>query len=227
MIRPEAGCRLDRRQRASREMCLGAQAKGRSASPVHRSLARGHYTSSGSGGTQAKQGQRANQSAHHPGRPVRFEPRPGEELVLNAEDPVLVVLGGAGTGKTTVAAAAVRKILDHAWASGANPRRALFLSFSRAAVGQIVDQTSGTLGPQADFVEITTFHAFAWHLIRRWGGAIGLSIPTLISPSEAKLFGASSGITYDDLLPLALKLLDIPAIRRHLERRSTPICRAP
>ena len=43
--------------------------------------------------------------------------------------------------------------------------------------------------------------------------------PQLISPSEAKLFGASSGITYDDLLPLALKLLDIPAIRRHLERR--------
>jgi len=150
---------------------------------------------------------------------VRFEPRPGQELVLNAEDPVLVVLGGAGTGKTTVAAAAVRTILDHAWASGAHPRRALFLSFSRAAVGQIVDRTSGTLGRQADFVEITTFHAFAWHLIRRWGGAIGLSSPKLISPSEARLFGASSGITYDDLLPLALKLLDIPAIRRHLERR--------
>jgi DNA helicase-2/ATP-dependent DNA helicase PcrA len=154
---------------------------------------------------------------------VRFEPRPGQELVLNAEDPVLVVLGGAGTGKTTVAAAAVRKILDHAWASGANPganpRRGLFLSFSRAAVGQIIGRTSATLGPQADFVEITTFHAFAWHLIRRWGGAIGLSTPKLISPSEAKLFGASSGITYDDLLPLALKLLDIPAIRRHLERR--------
>jgi DNA helicase-2/ATP-dependent DNA helicase PcrA len=60
---------------------------------------------------------------------------------------------------------------------------------------------------------------FRLHLIRRWGGAIGLSSPTLISPSEAKLFGASSGITYDDLLPLALKLLDIPAIRRHLKRR--------
>jgi DNA helicase-2/ATP-dependent DNA helicase PcrA len=150
---------------------------------------------------------------------VRFEPRPGQELVLNAEDPVLVVLGGAGTGKTTVAAAVVRKILDDAWASGANPKRGLFLSFSRAAVGQIVDRTNGALGPQADFVEITTFHAFAWHLIRRWGGAMGLSTPKLISPSEAKLFGASSGVTYDDLLPLALKLLDTPAIRRHLERR--------
>lgn len=150
---------------------------------------------------------------------MKFEARPGQEPVLDAKDPVLVVLGGAGTGKTTVAAAAVRKILDHGRASGAQPRRALFLSFSRAAVGQIVDRTNGTLGPQADFVEITTFHAFAWHLIRRWGAAIGLPDPKLISPSEAKLFGASSGITYDELLPLALKLLDIPAIRHHVERR--------
>jgi DNA helicase-2/ATP-dependent DNA helicase PcrA len=150
---------------------------------------------------------------------VRFEPRPGQEPVLDASDPVLVVLGGAGTGKTTVAAAAVRKILDEARASGTGPRRALFLSFSRAAVGQIVDRTSGTLGPQAEFVEITTFHAFAWHLIRRWGAVIGLPDPKLISPSEAKLFGATGGITYNDLLPLSLKLLKIPAIRRHLERR--------
>jgi DNA helicase-2/ATP-dependent DNA helicase PcrA len=43
--------------------------------------------------------------------------------------------------------------------------------------------------------------------------------PKLISPSEAKLFGASSGITYDELLPLALRLLDIPAVHKHLERR--------
>lgn len=150
---------------------------------------------------------------------MSFEPRPGQEQVLNATEPVLVVLGGAGTGKTTVAAATVRKILDNVGKSSAQPRRALFLSFSRAAVSQIIDRTSATLGRQADFVEITTFHAFAWHLIRRWGAAIGLPTPTLISPSEAKLFDAAGGITYDDLLPLALKLLDIPAVRQHLERR--------
>ncbi len=149
---------------------------------------------------------------------MKFELRPGQGPVLNAKDPVLVVLGGAGTGKTTVAAAAVRKILDDARAPGA-PKRALFLSFSRAAVDQIIDRTSDTFGRQAEFVEITTFHAFAWHLIRRWGSAIGLPRPKLISPSEAKLFGTSSGITYDDLFPLALKLLDIPAVCQHLERR--------
>lgn len=150
---------------------------------------------------------------------MTFEPRAGQERVFDAEDPVLVVLGGAGTGKTTVAAAMVSTILDHASIAGSQAKRALFLSFSRAAVGQIVDRTSGTLGSQADFVEITTFHAFAWALIRRWGGAIGLPDPKLISPSEAKLFGAANGITYNDLLPLSLDLLEIPAVRKHLERR--------
>lgn len=150
---------------------------------------------------------------------MRFEPRPGQEPVVVATDPVLIVLGGAGTGKTTVAAATVRKILDDAKASGVGQRRALFLSFSRAAVEQIVDRTGSVLGRQAEFVEITTFHAFAWNLIRRWGEVIGVPDPKLISPSEAKLFGSASDITYSDLIPLALKLLAIPAVRRHLERR--------
>lgn len=150
---------------------------------------------------------------------MKFEPRPGQEQVLDADDPVLVVLGGAGTGKTTVAAAAVRKILEDARTSVTQPRRALFLSFSRAAVDQIVNRTSGALGGLADLAEVTTFHAFAWHLVRRWGAAIGVPDARLVSPSEAKLFGASSGITYDELVPLALKLLDIPAVRRHLQHR--------
>lgn len=150
---------------------------------------------------------------------MKFEPRPGQELVLDSTDPVLVVLGGAGTGKTTIAVATVRKILDEAAALGTGPRRALFLSFSRAAVGQIVDRTGSAHGQQAKLVEITTFHAFAWHLIRRWGVVIGLPDPKLISPSEAKLFGSAGGVAYNDLLPLALKLLEIPAVRHHLERR--------
>lgn len=151
---------------------------------------------------------------------MRFEPRPGQEAVFESTDPVLVVLGGAGTGKTTIAAAIVRKRLDERRASGsAGPKRALFLSFSRAAVGQILDRTTGLLGTQAKDVEVTTFHAFAWHLIRRWGVVIGITDPELVSPSEVKLFGSSSRITYSDLLPLALRLLGVPTIRRHLERR--------
>jgi DNA helicase-2/ATP-dependent DNA helicase PcrA len=149
---------------------------------------------------------------------MTFEPRPGQEDVLASTAPVLIVMGGAGTGKTTTAAAVVRRELDHA-RQGVARRRALFLSFSRAAVSQILDRTSNILGPHAAFVEVTTFHAFAWKLVKRFGSIVGLDDPKLISPSEAKLFGADGGVTYDQLIPMALRLIAVPAIQAHLRER--------
>lgn len=150
---------------------------------------------------------------------MSFEPRPGQDKVLAASEAVVVVLGGAGTGKTTTAAAVVRRELDAARSARKGPRRALFLSFSRAAVSQILDRTTDALGDQAPLVEVTTFHAFSWRLVRRFGAVIGLDDPKLISPSEAKLFGTSGGVTYDDLIPMALQLTAIPAVRAHLRKR--------
>lgn len=138
--------------------------------------------------------------------------------VVNAEDAVLVVLGGAGTGKTTTAAAMVRRKLEVAHAAG-RPERALFLSFSKSAVSQIFDRSSGVLGAFADQVEVTTFHAFAWKLIARWGNGVGITGPTLFSPSEKKIFGASGALEFDDLIPAAARILQIPAVGNHLRRR--------
>lgn len=152
---------------------------------------------------------------------MTFEPRPGQEDVLAATAPVVVVMGGAGTGKTTTAAALVRRELDRAHHDAAARRRALFLSFSRAAVSLILDRTEDSLGPHASFVEVTTFHSFAWKLINHFGSIVGLRNPKLTSPSEAKLFGAVGGVTYGQLIPTALRLIAIPAIRAHLQNRWT------
>ena len=149
---------------------------------------------------------------------MSFDARPGQDEVLAAGDPVLVVLGGAGTGKTMTAAAVVRQMLDDA-RKVRSRRRALFLSFSRAADSQIIDRSADVLGKQAVYVDVTTFHAFAWRLVKRWGSAIGLPDPVLVSPSEDKLFGSPAGVTYDDLIPKALELVQVPAIKAHLQKR--------
>jgi DNA helicase-2/ATP-dependent DNA helicase PcrA len=147
-----------------------------------------------------------------------YEPGDEQRLVLTNHAPVIVVLGGAGTGKTTTAAAFVRNELERA--STDDVSRALFLSFSRAAVSQVVDRTSSLLGDQVGNVQITTFHAFAWQLIERWGGAIGISNPKLFSPSELRVFGDSEGLSYEQLIPLALRLIEeVPAVRKHLSDR--------
>ncbi len=126
---------------------------------------------------------------------MSYQPTPAQQQVIDADDPVLLVTGGAGTGKTTTAAAAVRACLERrshpeptAQTVG-RPRRALFLSFSRAAVAQILDRTADILGPCQDQVEITTYHAFAWSLIERFGSAVGLPDPVVATESEVKLLG--------------------------------------
>jgi len=160
---------------------------------------------------------------------MTYKPVGKQREIIAAENQVLLVCGGAGTGKTTTAAAAVRAHLervDQQRAEAAGPRRprtpaarALFLSFSRASVAQILDRTSDVLGPYQSRVEITTFHALAWRLLTRWGATIGLADPQMLSETEAKLFRADDTVRYQDMLPRALDLCAVPAIREHLQAR--------
>jgi DNA helicase-2/ATP-dependent DNA helicase PcrA len=78
----------------------------------------------------------------------------------------LLIQGGPGCGKTTIAllkAATVLKTLEA-------EQRVLFLSFSRAAVRQISDRMRGTL-TRADRgrLEVRTFHSFFLELVRAHG----------------------------------------------------------
>jgi DNA helicase-2/ATP-dependent DNA helicase PcrA len=155
---------------------------------------------------------------------VTYQPTPVQQQVIDAHDPVLLVLGGAGTGKTSTAAAAVRTCLEHhdqeaASRGGARRSRALFLSFSRAAVAQILDRTAGILGTYQDQVEITTYHAFAWSLIERFGSAAGLPEPAMATEAELKLFQPAGAVRYKEMVPLALRLCRVPAIAAHLQSR--------
>ncbi|MDQ7909084.1 AAA family ATPase [Phytohabitans sp. ZYX-F-186] len=159
---------------------------------------------------------------------MTYKPGDEQQEIIDADDAVLLVCGGAGTGKTTTAAAAVRAHLERvdqqrvAELHGRERRpaaRALFLSFSRSSVAQILDRTAEVLGPYQSRVEITTFHAFAWRLLTRWGAVIGLTDPQMRTETEAKLFRADDAVRYQDMLPRALELCAVPAVREHLQAR--------
>ncbi|MGW7519532.1 UvrD-helicase domain-containing protein [Streptomyces sp. NPDC054796] len=154
---------------------------------------------------------------------MTFDPDDVQQQVIDATDPVLLVLGGAGTGKTSTAAAAVRAELERQdLERSAHPSRtgrALFLSFSRAAVSQILDRSANILGSYQERVETTTYHAFAWELIQRFGNVIGQPEPQLTSAAEAKLLAPGSKILYKDLLPLAMRICQVPAVAQHLRTR--------
>jgi len=160
----------------------------------------------------------------------RFQPTSEQRDICESEAPTLLVLGGAGTGKTVTAAAAARAHLlrrDAIAEPGAASERVLFLTFSRTAVSQILHRSKGILGDVVDRVDISTFHGLAWQLVRDFGRYNGHGrYPSLRGEAESRLFKTDpSVLSYDDLLPEALKILTVPHIGSLTRRRwSLVIC---
>ena len=86
----------------------------------------------------------------------------------------LLILAGAGTGKTNTLAHRVAHLI----LGGANPQRILLLTFSRRAALEMTRRASRIVGELATPVRLPwsgTFHAIANRLIRRHSTQLGLS----------------------------------------------------
>lgn len=92
------------------------------------------------------------------------------EQVLEASSHVLV-LGGPGSGKTTVALEKALKRIEDGMLPG---QEVLFLSFSRAAVARLVQASKNSLSNEKNkLVSMQTFHSFFWEVIRSHGYLLG------------------------------------------------------
>src|SRR3954447_27047324 len=80
----------------------------------------------------------------------------------------LLVLAGPGTGKTTTL---VEAIVDRIETRGARPDEILALTFSRKAAEQLRDRVTARLGRTMSTTLSSTFHSFAYALIRRYSPA--------------------------------------------------------
>ncbi|TIC81271.1 ATP-dependent helicase [Nocardioides sp. GY 10113] len=83
----------------------------------------------------------------------------------------LLVLAGPGTGKTTTL---VEAIVDRIERRGASPDQVLALTFSRKAAEQLRDRVTARLGRTMATQLSSTFHSFAYSLVREFGDADGL-----------------------------------------------------
>jgi len=80
----------------------------------------------------------------------------------------LLVLAGPGTGKTTTL---VEAIVDRIEQRGARPDQVLALTFSRKAAEQLRDRVTARLGRTMATSLASTFHSFAYGLVRRFAPA--------------------------------------------------------
>lgn len=89
--------------------------------------------------------------------------------VTHGDGPVLVI-AGAGTGKTKTLACRVAFLIDQ----GVPPERILLLTFTRRAAAEMIGRAGRMIGPSTSKVWGGTFHAVANRLLRVYAGAVGL-----------------------------------------------------
>ncbi|WP_084540952.1 ATP-dependent helicase [Nocardioides alkalitolerans] len=90
---------------------------------------------------------------------------PHQQRVVDHRGGPLLVLAGPGTGKTTTL---VEAIVDRVENRGADPSSVLALTFSRKAAEQLRDRVTARLGRTTGAAICSTFHSFAYQLIRRY-----------------------------------------------------------
>ncbi|MEP6655216.1 MAG: UvrD-helicase domain-containing protein, partial [Myxococcales bacterium] len=86
----------------------------------------------------------------------------------------MVVVAGAGSGKTRVITYRIARLV----AAGSDPRRILSVTFTNKAAGEMRERVSHLLwqrlGVSAGGLWLGTFHALSARLLRQWGEHIGV-----------------------------------------------------
>lgn len=116
-----------------------------------------------------------------PVRPPELDEQ--QQRVVDHPGGPLLVLAGPGTGKTTTL---VEAIVDRVERRGADPSSVLALTFSRKAAEQLRDRVTARLGRTTATTLSSTFHSFAYRLVRAYAPEAGYDAPLrLLSAPEA------------------------------------------
>ena len=102
-----------------------------------------------------------------------FELSQNQRDILNASGNLLV-LGGPGSGKTTIAILKADKLVGNRTLF---TQKILFLSFARPTVSRVMEavkQHSSLAEETKRYIDVDTYHAFFWRIIKTHGYLLGL-----------------------------------------------------
>lgn len=97
----------------------------------------------------------------------------------------LLVMGGPGSGKTTIALLKAKQVIEKEGIKSG--QHVLFLSFARATITRVEQQASLLISNSVrKHLEINTYHGFAWDILKSHGYLINSNYPLrLLPPPEA------------------------------------------
>jgi DNA helicase-2/ATP-dependent DNA helicase PcrA len=131
------------------------------------------------------------------------------EAVLHGDEPLLIV-AGAGTGKTTTLAHRVAQLIER----GVRPERVLLLTFARRAAAEMLRRVDGLLSrgsPLSARIWGGTFHSIAVRLLHLHGEQIGLG----------RTFTILDRADSEDLLDVLRAELNLGRADRRFPRKAT------
>lgn len=112
-----------------------------------------------------------------------FELSEEKKRILDT-DGHLLVMGGPGSGKTTIALLKAKNLIEQGVIG--NEQTILFLSFARATISRVEERANIIFsGSSKSKIEITTYHSFAWTILRSHGYLLNEHRLRLLPPHEA------------------------------------------
>lgn len=100
------------------------------------------------------------------------KPNIEQQRVIDTIDGPVLVVAGAGTGKT----ATIVKRIEHIIADGyALPWQVLAITFTNKAAGELKERLVNTIGVEANDIWAHTFHSMCGRMLRRFGDRLGYS----------------------------------------------------
>jgi DNA helicase II / ATP-dependent DNA helicase PcrA len=102
-----------------------------------------------------------------------IDPTPQQEAIASHRLTPLRVTAGAGTGKTSTLAERVARQIEE---ESLEPEQVLGITFTNKAAGELADKIRSRLGDveAGREVEVTTYHGFAYGLVREFGPLAGI-----------------------------------------------------
>jgi DNA helicase-2/ATP-dependent DNA helicase PcrA len=95
---------------------------------------------------------------------------PQREAVVHEGSPLLIV-AGAGSGKTRVLTHRIAHLLD---ARGASPGQVLAITFTNKAAAEMRERVADLVGPRARAMWVSTFHSACVRILRREATTVGM-----------------------------------------------------